>query len=240
MKSNTVLIMAGKRRISNEEEGDGVGDGDAEQDMTEDVGEDDEKGGEDEGVASEAEGRDEEDENESAPAAAETSPPSAKRRRQESPPRSGPRPLNRPGEFAQVGIIQQIKVENFMCHRKLRVDLCRNINFIHGQNGSGKSAILAALQICLGAGARRTHRARNLKGLVRQDHSHQPTHAKLSVTVRNQGEDAYKHDEYGDKITVERTIALKSGAYNGYMLYDENGKEVSRSRKDLDEMLDHL
>ena len=32
-----------------------------------------------------------------------------------------------------------------MCHRKLTVKLCRNVNFIHGQNGSGKSAILTAI-----------------------------------------------------------------------------------------------
>ena len=169
-----------------------------------------------------------------------TSPPSAKRQRREAPPQKVIRSLNQPGEAAQVGIIQQIRVENFMCHRKLRVDLCRNINFIHGQNGSGKSAILAALQICLGAGARRTHRARNLKGLVRQDHSHPPTHAKLAVTLRNEGEDAFRHADFGDRITVERTIALKSGGYNGYKLLDQNMKEVSRSRKDLDDMLDHL
>ena len=171
---------------------------------------------------------------------AAATPPSAKRRRQESTPRSAPRALNRPGELAQVGIIQQILVENFMCHRKLRVDLCRNINFIHGQNGSGKSAILAALQICLGAGARRTHRARNLKALVRQDHVNQPSHAKVSVTLRNEGEDAFRQEQFGKKITVERTISLKSGGFNGYKMYDENMKEVSRARKDLDDMLDHL
>lgn len=167
-------------------------------------------------------------------------PPSAKRRRHESPPRSAPRALNRPGEVAQVGIIQQILVENFMCHRKLRVDLCRNINFIHGQNGSGKSAILAAIQICLGAGARRTHRAANLKAMVRQDHVNPPTHAKISVTLRNEGQDAFRGELFGRKITVERTISLRSGGFNGYKLYDQNMKEVSKSRKDLDDMLDHL
>lgn len=73
-------------------------------------------------------------------------------------------PLGKP---AEAGIIQEVYVENFMCHRKMTVKLCRNVNFIHGQNGSGKSAILAAIQVCLGAGARRTHRARNLKDLVR-------------------------------------------------------------------------
>ena len=45
------------------------------------------------------------------------------------------RHLNPRGKPAEAGVIQKIHVENFMCHRKLTVDLCRNVNFIHGQNG---------------------------------------------------------------------------------------------------------
>jgi chromosome segregation ATPase len=138
-----------------------------------------------------------------------------------------------------VGIVTQIYVENFMCHRKLRVDLNKHINFIHGQNGSGKSAILAALQICLGANAKRTHRARNLKGLVRTDHNRPPSHAKIRVTLLNQGGDAFRPAVFGDKITVERTIAINSG-FNGYKLLDVHGKEKTRARKDLDDMLDYM
>jgi chromosome segregation ATPase len=138
---------------------------------------------------------------------------------------------------AECGVITQIHCENFMCHRSFTVNFCRNVNFIYGQNGSGKSAILAAIQICLGAGARRTHRARNLKDLVRKDSS--AGYAKVRVTLLNKGDDAYNHDIYGDKITVERTIATRGG-YNGYKLYDDKGKEQSRSKKDLDELLDKV
>eukprot|EP00980_Cylindrotheca_fusiformis_P021406 scaffold8259_cov143-Cylindrotheca_fusiformis.AAC.24 len=147
------------------------------------------------------------------------------------------RNVNSPGESAEAGIIKKIYVENFMCHRKFTLDLCNNVNFIHGQNGSGKSAILAAIQICLGAGAKRTHRARNLKELVRKDSN--CANAKIQVTLLNKGEDGYQHDVYGDTITVERTIALRGG-YNGYKLYDQDKNEVSRNKKDLDEMLDKL
>ena len=122
-------------------------------------------------------------------------------------------------------------------HRKLTVELCRNVNFIHGQNGSGKSAILAAIQICLGAGARRTNRARSLKELVRKDSS--ANYAKVRVTLLNKGSDAFQHDVYGDFITVERTIALRGG-YNGYKLFSVDDIEQSRSKKDLNEMLDKL
>ena len=47
------------------------------------------------------------------------------------------RPINPVGKPAEAGIIKRVYVENFMCHRKLTIDLCRNVNFIHGQNGSG-------------------------------------------------------------------------------------------------------
>lgn len=127
-----------------------------------------------------------------------------------------------------------------MCHRKFTIDFCRNVNFITGQNGSGKSAILAAIQICLGSGARPTHRAGNLKDLIRADGSrNQPTEAIVRVSLTNEGSDAYEADKYGKTITVERTIT-RSGGFNGYKLLDEAGREVSRKKKDLCRMLDHL
>jgi len=149
--------------------------------------------------------------------------------------------INKFGKPAEAGIIKTIHVENFMCHQKLKVDFCRNVNFINGQNGSGKSAILAAIQICLGAKAGRTHRARNIKDLVRKEAAgnNPNTSAKVRVTLLNEGGDGYKQELYGDSITIERTIALKGG-YNGYKLYADNGKEISRNKRDLDDMLDHL
>lgn len=148
------------------------------------------------------------------------------------------RPINPAGKPPEAGIITRIYVENFMCHRKLTVDLCRNVNFIHGQNGSGKSAILAAVQICLGAGARRTHRARNLKDLIRKE-TGEGGNAKVRVTLLNMGADGFQTDIYGDSITVERSIS-RAGGYNGYKLLDHQGKERSRLKKDLDAMLDQL
>ena len=102
-----------------------------------------------------------------------------------------------------------------------------------------QSAILAAIQICLGAGARRTHRATNLKELVRKEAGSNCNGAKVRVTVLNRGDDGYQHDVYGDSITIERSISLRGG-YNGYKLLDEHGTEKSRNKKDLDAMLDQL
>jgi len=149
-----------------------------------------------------------------------------------------PKKINHEGRPAEAGIITRVQVENFMCHRKLTVDLCRNVNFIHGQNGSGKSAILAAIQICLGAGARRTHRARNLGELIRKEAGRENHGAKIRVHILNCSEDGYMKELYGDTIIVERCIS-KTG-YNGYKLYSKKGKECSKSKKDLEAMLDQL
>lgn len=74
----------------------------------------------------------------------------------------------------------------------------------HQQNGSGKSAILAALQICLGARASVTHRGDNLGGLVRRNpKGEQTATALVQVTLLNGGSDAYNSREYGNRITVE-------------------------------------
>ena len=145
---------------------------------------------------------------------------------------------NKPGRPAEAGVISEVYVENFMCHQKLTVKLCRNVNFINGQNGSGKSAILASIQICLGAGAKRTHRARNLKELIRKEAGTNCRGAKVRVKLFNKGEDAFMHHVYGDFITVERCISHQG--YNGYKLLDHKGNEKSRSKKDLDAMLDQL
>ena len=144
---------------------------------------------------------------------------------------------NKPTE---AGIIKQIYVENFMCHKCLRVDLNRNVNFIHGQNGSGKSAVLAAIQICLGAAARATNRARNLKDLIRSDAASgaMPSQAKIKVTLLNQGSDGYKRELYGDTITIEKTIPVQG--QGGFRLYGANGKKISDKKSDLIEMLDTL
>jgi chromosome segregation ATPase len=116
----------------------------------------------------------------------------------------------------------------------------KDVNFIYGQNGSGKSAILAAIQICLGAGARGAHRARKLKELVRKDASSSSACAKIQVTLLNGGGDGHHPEVYGDTITVERSIAMMGSGYNGYKLFDHQMRERSRSKKDLADILDKL
>lgn len=69
---------------------------------------------------------------------------------------------------AEHGIIESVTCTNFMCHAKLHVPLGPLINFIIGHNGSGKSAVLTALTLCLGAKASSTNRGQNLKSFVKE------------------------------------------------------------------------
>lgn len=134
-----------------------------------------------------------------------------------------------------AGIIEEIYCEHFMCHKKMVVKPCRRVNFVTGANGSGKSAILAALQICLGASAKATHRGNRIGDLVREGHEGQ---AVVRVTLLNEGEDGVKQEKYGDKIGIERRFGRTSAAT--LCLLDESGKVVSRDRKELRAILDAL
>ena len=69
---------------------------------------------------------------------------------------------------ADNGIIEEVLCVNFMCHVKLRVKLGPLINFIIGHNGSGKSAVLTALTLCLGGRATTTNRGQNLKSFIKE------------------------------------------------------------------------
>jgi hypothetical protein len=69
---------------------------------------------------------------------------------------------------ADSGIIETVTCSNFMCHGYLQVDVGPLINFVIGHNGSGKSAVLTALTICLGGKASSTNRGGSLKAFIKE------------------------------------------------------------------------
>ncbi|KAH8727160.1 dna repair protein-like protein rad18 [Phaeosphaeriaceae sp. PMI808] len=139
---------------------------------------------------------------------------------------------NKQNVAAESGIIEEIQCINFMCHEHLTVTLGPLINFIIGHNGSGKSAVLTALTICLGGKATATNRAQNLKSLIKEGKDHSNVH----VRIKNQGALAYKPSQYGDSITVERHFN-KSGT-TGFKLKDQDGRVVSTKKAELEDILD--
>eukprot|EP00283_Hemiselmis_rufescens_P009720 CAMPEP_0173420232 /NCGR_PEP_ID=MMETSP1357-20121228/1809_1 /TAXON_ID=77926 /ORGANISM="Hemiselmis rufescens, Strain PCC563" /LENGTH=1160 /DNA_ID=CAMNT_0014383007 /DNA_START=59 /DNA_END=3537 /DNA_ORIENTATION=- len=62
--------------------------------------------------------------------------------------------------------IKSIRMNNFMCHNDKIVPLQPRMNLISGVNGSGKSATVVALSICLGAKGKDTNRADTLSDFI--------------------------------------------------------------------------
>lgn len=142
--------------------------------------------------------------------------------------------------FAQVGILEKVRVENFMCHSCFEFDFGPNINIINGQNGSGKSAIVAALQIGLGVKASKTERARKISDHI----MHGKEWALISIRIRNHAAEdgdtglCFRPDVYGDAVVVERKITKTSTVLT---FKNARGHRVSpeqTARAELDAILD--
>ncbi|XP_076163825.1 structural maintenance of chromosomes 6 isoform X2 [Ptiloglossa arizonensis] len=130
---------------------------------------------------------------------------------------------------SKAGKIKKILMRNFMCHDAMEVILNPNVNFIVGRNGSGKSAILAALTVGLGARANITSRGASIKSFIKKGkHS-----AMIEVTLLNKGPMAYKPDVYGDSIIVLRNI----GSSSTYKIKNCKGEVISTKRNELDNIL---
>ncbi|XP_074133044.1 structural maintenance of chromosomes protein 6-like isoform X2 [Sminthopsis crassicaudata] len=128
-----------------------------------------------------------------------------------------------------TGIIQNIQLENFMCHAMLGpVKFGSNVNFVVGQRG--KSALLTALVLGLGGKS-----LGSSLGLFVKDGE---TSANISITLCNTGDRAFKSELYGDSITVQRCISVSGST--SYKLKDQARNVVSSQETELTAMLDHF
>ncbi len=129
------------------------------------------------------------------------------------------------GGTLRDGVITRIRLNNFMNHAELDLRLAPGVNVITGANGAGKSSILQAVVLGLGARADVTKRSKEAKMNVAQFVRHECVKADVKVHLYNGGEEAYCKDKYGDEIVFGRSIFKNSGASSHY-LRDKNGKEV--------------
>jgi chromosome segregation ATPase len=135
---------------------------------------------------------------------------------------------------AENGIIEEVSCTNFMCHSHLTIKLGPLINFIIGHNGSGKSAVLTALTLCLGGRASATNRGQNLKAFIKEGREN----ASLAVRIKNEGPSAFKPEIYGESIIVERHFS-RTGA-SGFRVRNASKKVISKLRGDVDDILDYF
>ncbi|NXL92475.1 SMC6 protein, partial [Alectura lathami] len=135
----------------------------------------------------------------------------------------------------EVGIIESIQLKNFMCHSMLGpFQFGSNLNFVIGNNGSGKSSVLTALIVGLGGKAIATNRGSSLKMFVKSG----ANSADISITLRNQGRDAFKPELYGDSIIVNQHINLEGS--RSYRLKSKSGTLISSKKEELLGILDHF
>ncbi|XP_041764180.1 structural maintenance of chromosomes protein 6 [Anopheles merus] len=129
------------------------------------------------------------------------------------------------------GKVLKIVLKNFMCHRHMVVEFNKRANLLVGKNGSGKSAILAAMTIGLGCNAGQTNRCSSLKDLIK----HGETQAVIEIHLENTAFNAYDQERYGGRIICERTLNASGGG--SYKLKNEHGQTVSTSRAELQKIL---
>ncbi|NXE34127.1 SMC6 protein, partial [Ptilorrhoa leucosticta] len=135
----------------------------------------------------------------------------------------------------EVGIIESIQLKNFMCHSNLGpFQFGSNLNFVIGTNGSGKSSVLTALIVGLGGKATATNRGSSLKMFIQKGE----TSADISITLRNQGRDAFKPESYGTSITVNQRI--NQDGSRTYKLKSKSGALISSKKEELIGILDHF
>ncbi|KAF5389279.1 hypothetical protein D9757_003408 [Collybiopsis confluens] len=139
------------------------------------------------------------------------------------------------GGIAEHGIIESIEMHHFMCHKYLSFQFGPQINFIIGHNGSGKSAVLSAITIALGGKSNSTGRGTGLKSFIREG---QPA-AEVTISLKNQGEEAYKPKEYGKSILITRRFT-KEGSSTWKIRGTKSNHVISTKREELSAICDHM
>ncbi|KAH8825160.1 P-loop containing nucleoside triphosphate hydrolase protein [Flagelloscypha sp. PMI_526] len=144
------------------------------------------------------------------------------------------------GSVAEYGILEQIEMHNFMCHKYLKMPLALRSTST-GHNGSGKSAVLSAITVALGGKSTSTGRGSGLKSFIKEGSQW----SEVTVHIKNTGDDAFKPEEYGKSIAVTRRFT-KDGT-SSYKLRsgekrtkDKEGPVISIKRDELAAICDHM
>lgn len=131
------------------------------------------------------------------------------------------------------------------------IHLSPRLNFITGRNGTGKSRIVVALQLALGAKSSDTGRGKNLNNFICNDSS--VTEATIEVIMYNGGENAFRPQLYGEYFVLSRKLKRNSdpkkpasSPFSIWFTHPETGALQSagssvQARKELRELfLDHV
>lgn len=125
--------------------------------------------------------------------------------------------------------IQSVELINFMCHSNLKVNFEKMITCIGGRNGSGKSAVMAALGIVFGQRARELDRGNSYKNLIKTGTSC----ATIRVRVNNYKN--YKIEKYGQCILIEKKLKENSANFS---ISNHLGKIFNLRRNELEMIIE--
>ncbi|MBW0473299.1 hypothetical protein O181_013014 [Austropuccinia psidii MF-1] len=139
------------------------------------------------------------------------------------------------GSIREAGAISKVILVQFMCHQHQVVDLGPQINFVIGHNGSGKSAVLTAITLVLGAKVKSTSRGTSLKNFIREGQNK----AEVTLHLSNRGDEAFKPEIYGDEIIIERTLS-KDGSSTYKIKSGRDHRVVSHKKETLQSILDYF
>ena len=106
-----------------------------------------------------------------------------------------------------------------------------------GANGSGKSSVLQAIVFGLMGDPKHIGRFTKPKEFIRKDCNK----AVINVTLANTGDNAFKPEEYGETITIQRTITESNSSYTikGAKQRDApTAKKAKDIRDEIKRMLD--
>ena len=97
------------------------------------------------------------------------------------------------------------------------------MNFVCGENGSGKTAVLHGLQTCLGVSAKQSGRASSAAALIKDG----ANHSRAAATLWNTGHDAFLPKKFGSEVTIVREMKrTATGATSSWAILDERGKKA--------------
>jgi hypothetical protein len=65
-----------------------------------------------------------------------------------------------------------------------------------------------------------------------------PRASEVTITLKNRGDEAYKHDVYGDSIIISRNLTPKEAPHTRSRPKD--GTVVSHKREELSAICDHM
>jgi chromosome segregation ATPase len=115
----------------------------------------------------------------------------------------------------------------------------------------GKSAVLSAITVALGGKSASTGRGSGLKSFIKEGEKYVlsllrlqfivnlgHSAAEVTITLKNQGEEAFKPKEYGKSIMITRRFT-KEGS-STWKIRNAAGHPISSKREELAAICDHM